>query len=74
MPAGERVASSSRGIPCSTEQNRPTCGNRRGIPAAPMADPGYLAIWIYRSVGFADQEIQTALERPPAASAEAPPE
>lgn len=31
-----------------------------------VADPGYHAIRIYRSVGFSDREIQTALERDPA--------
>jgi ribosomal protein S18 acetylase RimI-like enzyme len=32
-----------------------------------VADPGYSAIRIYRSVGFADQETQLALQREPAA-------
>ncbi|MGH3447569.1 MAG: GNAT family N-acetyltransferase [Nocardioidaceae bacterium] len=31
-----------------------------------VADPDYLAIRIYRSVGFADTETQVQLERPPA--------
>jgi len=31
-----------------------------------VADPGYSAIRIYRSVGFADRETQVALQREPA--------
>lgn len=33
-----------------------------------VADPGYPAIRIYRSVGFTDRETQIGLERPPAAA------
>jgi ribosomal protein S18 acetylase RimI-like enzyme len=31
-----------------------------------VADPDYLAIRIYRSVGFAETEVQLAAEKPPA--------
>ncbi|NEA32434.1 GNAT family N-acetyltransferase [Streptomyces sp. SID13031] len=31
-----------------------------------VADPGYLAIRIYRSLGFADNEVQLGMGRPPA--------
>jgi ribosomal protein S18 acetylase RimI-like enzyme len=33
-----------------------------------VADPGYLAIRIYRSLGFSDNEVQLGMARPPAAA------